>query len=107
MIIVSQDKNIVVNFENVANINIEKCYNESTREENFTFDILVFIVSSGLVRIGKYKTEERAKEVLQEIVKQYKNLITSYKKGRSDYPIETLMFNRNVYEMPVEKVDDK
>lgn len=69
MIIVSQDKNIVVNFDNVANINIEKCYNESTREDDFTFDILVFIVSSGFVRIGKYKTKERAKEVLQEIIK--------------------------------------
>lgn len=71
MIIVSQDKNIVVNFDNVANINIEKCYNESIREEDFTFDILVFIVSSGLVRIGKYKTQERAKEVLQEIISAF------------------------------------
>ena len=71
MIIVSQDKNIVVNFDNVANINIEKCYNESTRKDDFTFDILVFIVSSGLVRIGKYATEERAKEVLQEIILTY------------------------------------
>lgn len=104
MIIVSQDKNIVVNFENVANINIEKCYNESTREENFTFDILVFIVSSGLVRIGKYKTEERAKEVLQEIIGFYKKTDCIIGIGDSLKQVVNLP---KVFEMPVEKVDDK
>lgn len=68
MIIVSQDKDKVVNFDNVGNINIEKCYNESLKQEDFTYDILVYIISSGIVRLGKYKTEERAKEVLQEII---------------------------------------
>lgn len=104
MIIVSQNKNIVVNFENVANINIEKCYNESTREENFTFDILVFIVSSGLVRIGKYKTEERAKEVLQEIMKKYLEIKCFY---NSKYEVMQAIEQPKVFEMPVEKVDDK
>ena len=106
MIIVSQDKNIVVNFDNVANINIEKCYNESIREEDFTFDILVFIVSSGLVRIGKYKTQERAKEVLQEIIKVYK-----FYNGKTYYVGDAKellgIYEYGVYEMPVEKVDDK
>lgn len=71
MIIVSQDKDKVVNFDNVGNINIEKCYNESLKQEDFTYDILVYIISSGIVRLGKYKTEERAKEVLQEIGERY------------------------------------
>ena len=74
MIIVSQDKNIVVNFENVANINIEKYYNASIKEEDFTFDIVAYMVSGELVRIGKYKTEERAKEVLQEIINKYREV---------------------------------
>ena len=95
MIIVSQDKNIVVNFDNVANINIEKCYNESIREEDFTFDILVFIVSSGLVRIGKYKTQERAKEVLQEIV----NAIECWEDLKVGMPHGTPSFK---YELPKE-----
>ena len=72
MIILSQDENILINFDNVANINIEKYYNGSLKEEEFTYDILVYIVSSGLIRIGKYDTEERAKEVLQEIIKAYR-----------------------------------
>lgn len=97
MIIVSQDKNIVVNFDNVANINIEKCYNESTREDDFTFDILVFIVSSGLVRIGKYKTEERSKEVLQEIIKGYRHYRTAECDGYTNVLEETAVF-----EMPKE-----
>ena len=72
MIIVSQDKEKIVNFDNVGNINIEKCYNESLKQEDFTYDILVYIISGGLVRLGKYKTEERAKEVLAEIINMYK-----------------------------------
>ena len=102
MIIVSQDKRMIINFDNIVGIVIRKntdenLYQVQCKSEN----------EKNKRILGKYKTEERAKEVLQEIVKQYKNLITSYKKGRSDYPIETLMFNRNVYEMPVEKVDDR
>ena len=71
MIIESQDKDKIVNFDNVGNINIEKCYNESLKQEYFTYDILVYIISSGIVRLGKYKTEERAKEVLQDIISRY------------------------------------
>ena len=72
MIIVSQDRNIIINFNNVANVNIEKCYNESLNKEDFSYDILVYIVSSGLTRIAKYQTEERAKEVIKEIINIYK-----------------------------------
>lgn len=72
MIIVSQNKNIIVNFNNISNINVEKCYNESIKEEDFTFDIYAYAVASGMIRIGKYETEERAKEVLKEIVEAIK-----------------------------------
>ncbi len=97
MIIVSQDKRMIINFDNVIGIVIRK-----NNEEN-VYQIQCKSGNEASKRIlGKYETEERAKEVLQEIIKQYKNLITSYKKGRSDYPIETLFFDRNVYEMPKE-----
>ncbi len=96
MIIVSQDKTEIINFDNVNTLRATKkgfivSYENTYKAEDDCSNIL-----------GKYETEERAKEVLQEIIKQYKNLITSYKKGRSDYPIETLFFDRNVYEMPKE-----
>lgn len=103
MIIVSQDKELILNFENIEAIGI----GNPLEDDDGMFKVLASTTSDNEYTLGKYKTEERAKKVLQEIVKQYKNLITSYQKGRSDYPIETLMFNRNVYEMPVEKVDDK
>lgn len=112
MIIVSQDKELILNFENIEAIGI----GNPLEDDDGMFKVLASTTSdneyilgryANEYTLGRYATEERAKKVLQEIVKQYKNLITSYQKGRSDYPIETLMFNRNVYEMPVEKVDDK
>ncbi len=103
MIIVSQDRNIIINFNNVANVNIEKCYNESLNKEDFSYDILVYIVSSGLTRIAKYQTEERAKEVLNEIIETIK--------AKSNIVIDTegikTEFTGNVYEMPKEWLDDK
>lgn len=97
MIIVSQDKDKIVNFDNVGNINIEKCYNESLKQEYFTYDILVYIISSGIVRLGKYKTEERAKEVLQEIIKSYRDYRTAECDGYTNVLEETAVF-----EMPKE-----
>ena len=96
MIIVSQDKTEIINFDNVNTLLATKTgkimsYENTYRAEDDCSNIL-----------GKYKTEERAKEVLKEIIKQYKSVITTYQKGRSDYPIETLIFDRGVFEMPKE-----
>ena len=63
MIIVSQDRNEFINFDNVINVNITNCEEEG------------FLISAGFIvgrddnyrELGYYKTEERAKEVLQEI----------------------------------------
>lgn len=46
MIIVSQDKTKIINFNNVGNVNIEKCYNESLKKEAFrtTFWFILFQV---------------------------------------------------------------
>ena len=63
MIIVSQDKTKIVNFDNLTQI-----YITQDEEETATF-IRYETVDSLYDDLGEYKTEERAKEVLQEIVK--------------------------------------
>lgn len=70
MIIVSQDKTKIVNFDNLTQIYITR-----DEEETATF-IRYETVDSLYDDLGEYKTEVRAKEVLQEIVENYrKNII--------------------------------
>lgn len=57
MVIVSQDKEAIVNFENVILIEVDTTNNSIT-----------FYSNENRGRLGKYKNYERAKEVLQEIV---------------------------------------
>ena len=63
MIIVSQDKTKIVNFDNLTQIYITQ------DEEETAFFIRYETVDSLYDDLGEYKTEERAKEVIQEIVK--------------------------------------
>ena len=63
MIIVSQGKKSIYNFDNIKSIDIVK------NEIYITDDILM----DEEARIGEYDTEERAKEVLQEIIERYTN----------------------------------
>ena len=58
MIIVSQDRNSIVNFDNVEIIGIDR-NNKKQIACGFT---------EGSMSLGEYATEERAKEVLQEII---------------------------------------
>ena len=97
MIILSQDKKMIINFNNIVGIVIRK-----NNEENI-YQIQCKSGNETSKRIlGKYATEERAKKILQEITEDYRRVYTTYQKGRSDYPIETLIFDRSVYEMPLE-----
>ena len=66
MIIESQDKTKIVNFDNLTQI-----YITQDEEETATF-IRYETVDSLYDDLGEYKTEERAKEVLQEIIDMYK-----------------------------------
>lgn len=61
MIIVSQDKKSIYNFDNIKLIDVLE------NEIYITDDIL----SDAGACIGEYETEERAKEVLQEIITAY------------------------------------
>lgn len=89
MIIVDQDKNKIINFDNV---------NEILTIE--TGEILVInnthVTDDCLDVLGKYDTEERAKEVLQEIVSKYKTTLYNSKTN------ETVANIPKVFEMPTE-----
>ena len=60
MIILNQKKDIVINFSNVVSIYVQ--------EKNV--QVLMTFIEDSLI-LGKYATEERAKEVLEEIIERY------------------------------------
>lgn len=68
MIIVSQDKKRIVNFDNLIQVYITHC-----EEDNTGYFIRFETVDSLYEDLGEYATEERAKEVLQEIIERYTN----------------------------------
>lgn len=84
MIIVSQDKTEIINFNQIEEIYVSDKY------------ISVNFGLSNNEVLATYSTEERAKEVLQEIIEEYKN-------GNevSSYEGYGYVMNR-VYEMPEE-----
>lgn len=65
MIIVSQCKDIIINFKNIEILGI----GNPLEDDDGKFKILANTIIENQYVIAKYKTEERAKEVLQEIVK--------------------------------------
>ena len=67
MIIVSQDRDKIVNFDNLVQV-----YITQDEEEKANF-IRCETIDSLYDDLGKYKTEERAKEVLQEIITRHGN----------------------------------
>lgn len=100
MIIINQDKNELVNFDNIMCINITNCEEDG------------YLISAGFVvgrddnyrDLGYYNTEERAKEVLAEIVQKYSSYLQlnggpAILQGQMD--IQPNIFNiPKVYEMP-------
>ena len=66
MIIVSQDKDAILNFDNV--IGIRTAVDVESKKEKL---IAIDIIDGERYYIAKYTTEERAKEVLEEIIKTY------------------------------------
>lgn len=65
MIIVSQDRDKIVNFGNLTQVYITQ------DEEKIAYFIRFETVDSLYYDLGEYKTEERAKEVLGEIIELY------------------------------------
>lgn len=62
MIIVSQDKETIINFENITRISIMP-----PAEEGYKYSIAI----NGCLDLGYYKTKERAEEVLRDIAHWY------------------------------------
>lgn len=81
MLILSQDKKEIVNLDNISNMfilcNTIKC----------------MLINGGKTYIGTYDKEERAKEVLQEIIE-------AYKESRVVIIDNVKAENKVVYEMP-------
>lgn len=67
MIIVSQDKDNIINFDNLTQVYITQ------DEEEKAYFIRFETVDSLYEDLGEYKTKERAKEVLQEIITRHGN----------------------------------
>lgn len=95
MIIVGQEKKRIVNFDNLTQVYITHC-----EEDNTGYFIRFETVDSLYEDLGEYATEERAKEVLEEITKAYieskKAQETTSMFGFSIIPSNTY------YEMPKE-----
>lgn len=60
MLILSQDRNGIVNFTNITSILVENK------------ELIARVTNGHKATLGEYNTIERAKEVLQEIIEYYK-----------------------------------
>lgn len=89
MIILNQKKDIAINFSNVI----------SVYRQGKNVQVLMTFIKDALI-LGEYKTEERAKEILQEIIKYYNSLKRKsvYAMGDSNFTFEEKFY----YEMPKE-----
>lgn len=73
MIIVSQDKTEIFNFNEIFRLYVDTWSNEEFATEPNCFCIRAEKASDNMICafLGEYSTEERAKEVLGEIIKLY------------------------------------
>lgn len=106
MIIVSQDKMEIFNFDEIFRLYVDNWSNEEFATEPNCFCIKAEKSSDNMICafLGEYKTEERAKKVLQEIIKKYASYLQldggpAIFQGQMD--IQPNIFNiPKVYEMP-------
>ena len=98
MIIINQDKTEIFNFEEIFRLYVDNWSNEEFETEPNCFCIKAEKSSDNMIYafLGEYKTEERAKEVLQEIVSKYKTTLYNTKTN------ETVINIPKVFEMPKE-----
>lgn len=98
MVIVSQDKMEIFNFEEIFRLYVDNWSNEEFATEPNCFCIKAEKSSDNMICafLGEYETEERAKEVLQEIIKAY--LDCNVQNALAEYA-----YVKNiVFEMPTE-----
>lgn len=99
MLLVSQEKDGIINLDNILVIRLS-----TDLETNKKTIIYVDCIGDEHFGVGKYDTEARAKEVLQEIVKEYSSYL-ELKGGaalvQGDMDIQPNIFNiPKIYEMP-------
>lgn len=87
MIIVSQDKDEIINFDNISSIVINDAWDDKPGQVIIATD-----VRENRHTLGYYKSEERAKEVLQEIIKSYRHYRTAECDGYTNVLEETAVF---------------
>ena len=94
MIIISQDEKAIHNFDNIISIQVE--------EGNGNYKIIVYDEINDNTSLGSYKTEERAKDVLQEIIISYANMeMIKIPKMEIQQKITSTELLRNIcYKMP-------
>lgn len=97
MIIVSQDKTKIFNFNEIFRLYIDNWLNEEFAIEPNCFYIKAEKASDNMICafLGEYATEERAKEVLQEIVEELRADYSCYLK-----PFEHNNDGKRIYYMP-------
>lgn len=84
MLIFEQDKEIILNFDNVSEITVGSALGGKN---------IVAVCNNGdNVKIGTYETSERAKEVLQEIIKSYRGYRAAECDGYTNVLEETAVF---------------
>lgn len=88
MIIVSQDKDNVINYDNVKSLWIDDNVLDKTNT--------TFYINADDDFLGEYETEERAKEVLQEIINAYLDCNVQNASAKYAY------VKNKVFEMPEE-----
>lgn len=91
MIIINQNKTMIVNFNTVENIQIRAL---PINEHGYAISIETF--ACNFERFAIYETEERANEVLQEIIKAYLNC------NEQNVLAEYAYVKNIVFEMPKE-----
>lgn len=104
MIIVSQDKNSIVNFDNVTQIFV---VTDKENENQKPYLIRYESVGDYYETLGKYAIEERAKEVLREIISMYQgSLLLQYTNNKAQEDIAKLFKDMDItpfkFEMPEE-----
>lgn len=96
MVIVSQDKTMILNYKNIETIGIG---NPLDNDEG-KFIILVDTVSDNQYKIAQYDTEERAKEVLQELLQKmnYKKYLLKPKAKKVNLDQRTIEAAKKYFE---------
>lgn len=101
MIIVSQDKMEIFNFDEIFRLYVDNWSNEEFATEPNCFCIKAEKSSDNMICafLGEYKTEEKAKEVLKDFISRYE-AIELCKREDSEIFGYTLGDYTPIYEMP-------